>query len=348
MNKELVINDFSSARLCINPNWNAIILDINLDIQYLHPDFAKLVKAYPDTLLGKNISFLNPKSMPATKQLFASKGFNDVNFEFYNNSDEYVHLILNGFCIESDKELFAVIFWNDITKYSTFEKKYLTKEIQLNTLIYKISHDLRGPIASTKGLLNLIKVEATDNRLTEYLNLADEAIAKLDGRITELSKVADLASSGQYYFSEVDMHSLIYKTISDLSKNYDVYDIVFDFKLPADLIFKTYEFALVSIISHLFIYSIENKNHNEKLLLNLGVTLENNKLTIIAQDNGMGMDEANMEHVFSPFFRVNESYNTSTLSLFTIKKSIEFLNGDINVTSSLGNGALFKLKIPVS
>lgn len=341
-------NDFLLGNISFNKNWNVLILNSSLEIEYIHPNFCKANKVASDSLLGNHIACFSPKEIPEADLFFREEGFDNINLEFYNSDDEYVHLMLNGFSFTEGSEKFAVVFWNNITKFSVFEKKYLTKEIELNTLIYKISHDLRGPVASSKGLINLVKIENPDKTIANYIELLDASILKLDSRIIELAKVADLAAADQYYFSEVDMHELIYTTIRDLSKNYDVFDMIFDFKFGDQLVFKTYQFALVSIISHLLIYCIENKNHNQKLLLNLEINLDNNILEIIAVDNGIGMQESDIEKILSPFFRANESNNTSTLSLFTIKKSIDFLNGDIKVQGKLGEGTKFKMKIPVT
>ncbi|MFN0048070.1 MAG: sensor histidine kinase [Cytophagales bacterium] len=340
--------DFFTASCQINPDWNAFIVNEDLELLYLHPSFFKIYKASVDSLIGTSISFFTPKELPVAKEFFQKEGFNNVSLEFYNAADEYVHLMLNGFSFEKNSGRYAVVFWNDITKYSIYEKKYLSKEIELNTLIYKISHDLRGPVASTKGLINLVKIENPDITIANYVDLLDVSISKLDQRIIELAKVADLAAADQYYFSQVDMHELLYKTLSDLAKNYDVYDMIFDFKLEESLVFKSYQFALVSILSHLLIYCIENKNHNRKLLLKLDIKLENSNLILSAVDNGMGIQMQDIEKIFSPFFRANESNNTSTLSLFTIKKSIDFLNGDIKVTGNIGEGIKIKMKIPVT
>lgn len=340
--------NFSTGSISFNSKWKAIIVDADLNIVHLNPSFAKLMKVYPDALLGKNLADLSPRQMPTQKQLFSESGFCDISFEFYNTNNEYIHLIINGFIVKVKNESYAVVFWNDITKFSTYEKKYLSKEIELNTLIYKISHDLRGPIASTKGLVNLMRIENPDKKLNEYIGLVETAILKLDGKVNDLGKVADLASSDQYYFSQVDMHELLYQTISDLSKNYDVFDILFDFKLSQNLVFKTYEYALAAILSNLFIFSIENKNHAQKLVFNLSIKREANTLIIQSSDNGMGIDSQNVEQIFSPFYRVNDSYNTSALSLFTMKKSVEFLNGDIKVKSSLGHGTIFSIQVPVA
>jgi len=341
-------NDFLDASFDFNPNWDALALDKKLDLVYLHSNFAEIYKGHPDILVGNNLSFLAPREIPQIADVFNKDGFNNISFEFYNAADEYVHLMLNGFCIEKRGVVLALVFWNDITKYSTYEKKYLTKEIELNTLIYKISHDLRGPVATSKGLINLIKIENPDKAFAQYLDLLEASILKLDNSIVELGKMADLAAGNQYYFSHVDMHELLYKTLSDLSKNYDVYDMIFDFKLDRELTFKTYQFALASILSHLLIFSIENKQHNTKLFLNLKIQLVDKMLFITTSDNGIGIVENDIDNVFSPFFRVSESYDTSTLSLFTIKKSIDFLNGEIKVHSRYGEGTEFSIKIAVS
>lgn len=326
---------------------DAIVVNTRMEVVHCSPAFAFRVKFMADEVVGKTLADFEPKTVPTYNDLFKRADFNNLHFEFFNIKGEYIHLVFNGYTLMEEEERYAIMYWNDITKYSVFERKYLSKEIELNTLIYKISHDLRGPVASSKGLLNLIKIENPDKHVTNYVDLIIQSIEKLDGRITDLAKVAELATTDQYYFSEIDIHTLIYNAISDVSKNYDVFDMVFDFKIQKDLKFKTYQFALVSVFTHLFIFSIENKSHSEKLLLNLDVHLDNQMLYINLKDNGMGIHESGLEKVFSPFFRVNETQSHSSLSLFTIKKSVEFLRGEVDLKSVIGKGTEFWIKIPV-
>jgi signal transduction histidine kinase len=307
---------------------NNIILSHDLTILHAGKAFVSLSGMKTNEIEGKQLSVLNPKVVPEQELFFGLKSsFREINFEFFSSKGVFIHLMLNGFVVQNDECECAVIFWNDITKYTNYEKMFLSKEIELNTLIYKISHDLRGPIASMSGLMSLIKIEESEKKKDQFMGLIDQSLLKLDSKIRNLSKISDSISGKQYYFSDINIHKVVYNTISDLANRFDVSDIVFDFKIDDNINFKTYEFALVSVFHHLWMFSLENRKPGHQLVLRLKIGIKENHLDIKASDNGWTITKDQIDKAYSPFFKTNDISNGTSLSLFTIKKCVDFLNG---------------------
>lgn len=325
---------------------NCILLNSDFDLIYVSIDFEKIIGThienycliYNDTLLTKKETYIPLFKNP--------KGFYNIEFELLNFDNQPVSLIFNGFSFDNYGETFYVIFYNNITEIKNFQRKYFTKEIELNTLIYKISHDLRGPMASIKGLLNLIGFN--DKNSTEhYLELIEKSVENLDRKINDLSHISHLDGSEKYFYEEIDIHDLIYNSINKISKKYDVYDIVYDFNIKLANKIKTYSYALESIFTHLFIHCIENKKENLKSLFKLDINIVNNILEIIFVDNGKGVEDDCIDKIFAPFYQINETHNHSTLSLFAIKKNVDFMNGNIYFRSKLDIGSEIKIFLPL-
>jgi len=71
-------------------------------------------------------------------------------------------------------------------------------------------------------------------------------------------------------------------------------------------------------------------------------------VVIKIKDNGQGIDPTLQEKVFEMYFRGNERSKGNGLGLYIVKKAVEKLNGDVELISSVGGGATFKVVLPNS
>src|SRR5690606_25604869 len=92
---------------------------------------------------------------------------------------------------------------------STFLKKELiTKKRELDSFIYRTAHDLRGPIATIKGLVNLLKMRNSEHEVDELTSLIEIHANKLDDRLFKLLYVADNTKDPEKCEGIVDFASL--------------------------------------------------------------------------------------------------------------------------------------------
>ena len=118
---------------------NCILLNNAFETLFIPKEIEKLFKYESENykIFYKDL-FLN--KIEVYKTIFEnSEGFHNVEFVFLNADNQPIVLLINGFKYCNDNEEIYVLFYNNITEVKNYQRKYYTKEIELNTLIYKIS-----------------------------------------------------------------------------------------------------------------------------------------------------------------------------------------------------------------
>ena len=78
----------------------------------------------------------------------------------------------------------------------------------------------------------------------------------------------------------------------------------------------------------------------------LDVTTTKKEAIIIIKDNGLGIEEKEIDNIFNMFYRVSSRIMGSGIGLFIVKEVLTKLNGSMVVESKLGEGSMFTIKIP--
>lgn len=219
----------------------------------------------------------------------------------------------------------------------------------LNRFIYSISHELRAPLASARGVIELAKEE---NMVTpgtdagEYWMMIDECCERLDYNITQTLQY--YRNSRYELINEpVDFAKLIHGLIAMHKRANGITDqINFDviIKEPAPFFGDTFriETALGNIISNAIKYQ-KTDEPSKTVIIDINVSGEEARITIT--DNGIGIPKSDINKTFTQFFRGKHGVG-SGLGLFIAKEALEKIGGVISVSSEEGQGAIFKISIP--
>jgi signal transduction histidine kinase len=250
---------------------------------------------------------------------------------------------------EEGNERFYCAMMLDITNRKKLETKLKQKTEDLEMFLYRSAHDLKAPLTSAEGLLNLIKEENLDSNvklLTDLLYKTLERGRLLVDNIAYASIIPNKANE----INKIDFNALIENTLKTLSglKNYEA--IKFDLNLEQVDGF----YANQELISSLFQNIIHNAIKYSKPLSSNHVpfvTIQINQLDgfvkMVIQDNGIGMDETHLKRVFDLYYRINEDYEQgSGLGLYIVKQIVDDLNGEVTVTSKINEGTSFEVILP--
>ena len=241
----------------------------------------------------------------------------------------------------------------DITSIKQYEQlleknnNELTKvNAQLDSFIYRASHDLRGPLATMKGLIHLLKdYENYDYKVMDGMN---QSIDKLGNTINKL-----VAFSGNtqrdIQIKLIDLHKLINESIDSMKyhENYDLASI----SIHID---PTLNFASdISRIKPIFNNLINNAlqyldSSKDKSTIAINCTMEGDCLRIMITDNGEGMTPETQERAFEMFYRGSERSTGSGLGLYLVNEIVEKLGGEITIQSVPDEGSSFKVILPVT
>lgn len=217
---------------------------------------------------------------------------------------------------------------------------------ELDQFIYSASHDLKAPLASLLGLINLLKAELKSNEHDEYIDLMEGSVKKLENHIKDIiqySKNHQLDICRQ----EIKLKTKIEAIIDQLKyqKGAEAIQIQLDIKEKVTFYSDPMRMNMIlfNLISNAFKYHDSTKAEQ---LISISCTVTAKAAFITVADNGMGIEEKHIEKIFDLFYRANEKSNGSGLGLFITKEACDKLGGVIKVKAEPGIGCAFTIILP--
>jgi len=218
---------------------------------------------------------------------------------------------------------------------------------ELDSFVYSTSHDLRAPLMSVLGLVNIAKLDEDKSRIKEYLNNIEKSIKKLDNFISDIIDYSR-NSRLEVTLEKVDIRSVLEGIIESLAyldpENKIEKTIEIDNKAkPIRTDSRRLAIVLSNIISNSFRY-FRPYIDNPYIIIN--VFPDKGGILIRIADNGKGIADEHISKIFDMFYRASESSNGSGLGLYIMKETLAKLKGAVSVESKLDKGTTFTLRIP--
>lgn len=219
---------------------------------------------------------------------------------------------------------------------------------ELNTLIYRTSHDLKGPLASMLGLFQVLEQEKQDvPTLQHYLSLVKGSAEKLNRTLSgllEVGRVGQAELSVQPFF----LYDIITEVVSSLDNYPGREKVEIKICVEEQLKITSCEKLLRSILQNLIENSIKYRQQNgyKPAVIFINARMQRNRILLSVKDNGQGMDKQVLNRACDMFFRGNANANGSGLGLFIVKANVEKLGGEIKLKSKLKEGTEIKISLP--
>lgn len=247
---------------------------------------------------------------------------------------------------ENNLILGTACFSRNITERTIIERKIKKTNQELQTFIYRASHDLRGPLASILGILNICKLENEPKNTYEYLNLIETCTKKLDE--TLLSLVQSITIKDTKNIRDlIDFEMLIKQTLQKFTYHEGFSKLVIVTKVEPIFNYMSSHYIIESVFQNLIENGIKYQNQTiDDSFLNISVSDQVNHIKIEFRDNGIGMEESIKHKVFDMYYRGTEASKGSGLGLYLVKLGVEKLGGNIYFESSLGKGTRFTIQLP--
>ena len=246
-----------------------------------------------------------------------------------------------------DASVNFLLIAKDIKQFLMATDALKQKNEELETLVYRVSHDLKGPLASVTGLFQLLEhEEETLENLRYYLNLIQESTVKLESTLSGLLEIGLAAADGH-----TNHEFNVRECIEDIMAGFVGYpgrdEVILLLSANQELTINTEEKIFRSVVQNL----IENSIKYRKPYINDSVTKISarkykNGIKIKVKDNGQGMAEQVQRRAFDMFYRGNQLSEGSGLGLFIVKSNIEKLGGEIRIKSRIEHGTEMWIYLP--
>lgn len=214
--------------------------------------------------------------------------------------------------------------------------------------IGNVSHELKTPIFSIQGYIyTLIDGGLYDENVNmKYLERAAFNVERLLTIVQDLEEISKLESEDLILdIQKFDIKALVKEVFNDLEVNARPRHITLAFKEGAD---KSYMVmgdreGIRQVLTNLILNSIKYGIDNGVTKVSFYVM--DRQILVEVSDNGIGIEEKHLKHLFDRFYRVDKSRSResggSGLGLSIVKHILEAHNQSVNVRSTTGKGSTF-------
>ncbi|MEM8898778.1 MAG: PAS domain S-box protein [Bacteroidota bacterium] len=217
---------------------------------------------------------------------------------------------------------------------------------EMKMFLYKASHDIKGPLASIKGILKLALDEKLDPTIrSKYVNLAIESANKLDNAIADLVRVSQVHNK-PLEISEIDFPKMLKGILEEMNKKGLTSGAELEIDAILKVAFKCDPQLLYSVLENLIQNAYTYRRFEEGHQVRINIRSYQKGVNITIADNGEGIREDLQDKVYNMFFRGNKDSGGTGLGLYIVKQVVRKLKGKLSFQSQEGEGTTFRVYLP--
>jgi signal transduction histidine kinase len=277
---------------------------------------------------------------------------------FPNSQDPKIFLYLNIFST-STVTILCINFMLQLNETSENSLQKLAAEVkaknedlekantELDRFLYSTSHDLRSPLSSIKGLINVARYDNRDSKIAGYFDMMTDRVNRLESFIKDIIDYSKNERT-DIVTESVDLNLLVSDVIDNLKFVEGADTIRFEQHINIDHPVQCDKTRLSIILNNLVANAI--KYHDpckENRWISITTNNSNGTVKLIVADNGTGIKEEYQEKIFDMFYRGTLLSSGSGLGLYIVKQAVEKMNGRIAVNSESGQGSTFFVTVPL-
>ncbi|WP_245553817.1 sensor histidine kinase [Cytophaga aurantiaca] len=237
---------------------------------------------------------------------------------------------------------------NELVSQKTWELQKSLEEIvstnnQLHQFNYITSHNLRGPVSSLKGLIELYSEEKDATERAVYIEKIRHVINRMDEILIDLNKILSYRNSNSIK-ELIDFETMISNNLRQLEIQRIQVNLYIDPSLEIYGIKSFYESIFYNLLTNAQKYS--SPERTLKITIQI-IRLAEHRFTLTVSDNGIGMDESKTgDKLFGFYKRFHTHVEGKGLGLYITKNQIDMLGGTIRAESELNVGTTFIIELP--
>jgi Signal transduction histidine kinase len=284
-------------------------------------------------------------------------GFDEIYFsqlDYMSLQTFIIHMILAGV-------IFAIcgLWAYQIKKYSQahidliFNRREIenqqlkTANYELDRFVYSTSHDLRAPLNSMLGLIEVAKYDTVEEQTLGHLEMLKASAKKLDVFICDILDYSR-NSRMEIIKEEINFKELLHdvtenlKFIGDNNRK-----VEFNTDITGESFIYSDKKRFLTILGNLISNAVRYQNSKiPNPFVNIKIDASKMETKIVIEDNGIGISTEAHEKIFDMFYRVSQESVGSGLGLYIVKEAVIKLNGEIKIQSEVGIGTTFLINIP--
>lgn len=219
--------------------------------------------------------------------------------------------------------------------------KELMHEHQLRESLFKISHEIKNPIAVCKGYLDMFDIKNTAH-FDKYIPILKSEINKTLNLLQDFSACKKIKIEPEI----IDISLLIEDITDNFKLMFDQQNINLKVDLIDEEIYINGDYnRLNQVLLNIIKNSMEAIDKNKKSYIKISNEIIKNQLKIYIEDNGVGISEENLKKIKEPFFTTKQ--NGTGLGVVLSEEIIVAHHGKIEYLSQEGKGTKVIITLPI-
>ena len=218
-----------------------------------------------------------------------------------------------------------------------------------SAFLANMSHEIRTPLNAIVGFSDLLKnIDAFSKedvqQFVDTININCSLLLALVNDVLDLSRIE--AGTMEFKFTDYDLNGIM-REVYESQRLSMPEEVELRLQMPEDtsLIMKTDVVRLKQVINNLI-------NNAKKFTTQGYISIGYEKKTIgfvelFVEDTGKGMSQEALEHIFERFYKVDSFTQGAGLGLSICQTFVDRMSGTISVTSEVGKGTRFVVKLPI-
>lgn len=215
---------------------------------------------------------------------------------------------------------------------------------ELRQFSYTVSHNLRGPVASLLGLVDLLNAQKMNPDDAEIIGHIKSSTIRLDTVIKDLTKIIDIRHDIFQIRQRVNLEHELSDVFKMLKKDIDRHNITIEQDLSECNILYSVKPMVHSILYNLISNAIKYRSPERKTCIEISSKESVTQYQLEVRDNGLGIDlTQNQENLFKLYKRFHFHTEGKGIGLYLVKLQVEALGGTINIDSEVNRYTHFTI-----
>ncbi|GHN00568.1 hypothetical protein WSM22_20570 [Cytophagales bacterium WSM2-2] len=309
----------------------------------------RLLAVPADQIIGKNLRDLfDQEIVEGALQCIneALEKRTETSFEYSLNLNNSLHFFEARMVPVQNLEVISFI--RDVTDRHLLQvqnNELIKINSELDSFVYHASHDLRAPLSSILGLVEIGLRTGNPEEMRSCLTMIKERVQTQDAVIHEIIDYArNLRTDVKK--EKLNLKFLVFEVIDTLLFNEGAEKIDFQIDIADDFEILSDKVRLNIILSNLISNSIKYHDYARgNPFVKVDVMQSDSKISIGVEDNGQGIHSDHHDKIFDMFYRASEKSKGSGLGLFIVKDTVEKLGGVVECSSRYNEGTRFTFSI---
>lgn len=220
---------------------------------------------------------------------------------------------------------------------------------ELEEFTYIATHDLKSPLASIKGHLEILRNEigSSNEMVNRSIHWIADSVENAERKIQGIINVARIKSANFEERKLINLVQLVEQVKQNLPSGERKVISSFQIQVKKEIELKSNRLYLETVLNNLIGNAVKYRKIGEKVAIVVAIEENEEDVSISISDNGLGIDIAkDRSKLFKMFHRIHDHIEGNGIGLYLASKMIENLGGEIDVNSTLGEGTTFIISLP--